>query len=131
MFQFLIEGDLMKIRKALLCCLGVTVLLIAALTRLAAPASAASLVEVTNFGNNPSALRMHVYVPDNVAPRPAIVVAVHYCTGTGPAFFNGSGHEFATLADRFGYIVIYPTATRSGGCFDVYTAQALRRNGGS
>jgi poly(hydroxyalkanoate) depolymerase family esterase len=66
-----------------------------------------------------------------VASRPAIVVAVHYCTGTGPAFFSGSGHEFATQADQFGFIVIYPTATRSGNCFDVYTQEALRRNGGS
>ncbi|PRY02445.1 extracellular catalytic domain type 1 short-chain-length polyhydroxyalkanoate depolymerase [Allonocardiopsis opalescens] len=97
----------------------------------ASPAPTATLTEVTNFGSNPSGLRMHVYVPDNVAPRPAVVVAVHYCTGSGPAFYNGSGREFATLADRYGYIVVYPSATRSGNCFDVYTQQALRRDGGS
>jgi dipeptidyl aminopeptidase/acylaminoacyl peptidase len=27
--------------------------------------------------------------------------------------------------------VIYPSATRSGGCFDVYSQEALRRNRGS
>lgn len=122
----------MKLSSAVLGCLGIVTLLVVALVRLAAPpASAASLVEVTNFGANPSNLRMHLYVPDNVAPRPAVVVAVHYCTGSGPAFFNGSGREFATLADQLGYIVIYPSATRSGNCFDVYTQQALRRDGGS
>src|SRR5690348_4694947 len=92
--------------------------LLAALVILAAgllplrPAQAASLVEVTGFGSNPTNLRMHLYVPDNVAPRPAILVAVHYCTGTGPAFYSGT--EFASLADRYGFIVIYPSATRSG-----------------
>jgi len=28
---------------------------------------------------------MHLYVPDRVQPRPPILVAVHYCTGSGPA----------------------------------------------
>lgn len=120
----------MKIRKAVLGCLGTVALLIgAALTALAPPASAASLVEVTSFGANPSGLRMHLYVPDRVAARPAILVAVHYCTGSGPTFFSGT--EFAGLADQFGFIVIYPSATRSGNCFDVYTQEALHRNGGS
>ncbi|MCP2167234.1 extracellular catalytic domain type 1 short-chain-length polyhydroxyalkanoate depolymerase [Goodfellowiella coeruleoviolacea] len=92
-------------------------------------ASAATLTEVTNFGNNPSGLRMHLYVPNTVAARPAVVVAVHYCTGSGPAFYSGT--EFARLADQYGFIVIYPSATRSGSCFDVSSAQALRHNGGS
>ncbi|MDG4828722.1 PHB depolymerase family esterase [Solwaraspora sp. WMMD1047] len=93
------------------------------------PASAATLTEVTGFGTNPSNLRMHLYVPDNVAPRPAVVLAIHYCTGSGPAFYSGT--EFASLADRHGFIVIYPSATRSGSCFDVSSPQALRRDGGS
>jgi len=118
-----------KFRRKLSSWLGVVALVLAALVRLEAPASAASLVEVTNFGANPSNLRMHLYVPDNVAPRPAVLVAVHYCTGSGPAFHSGT--EFARLADQYGYIVIYPSATRSGQCFDVYTQEALRRDGGS
>ncbi|HEY8532793.1 MAG TPA: PHB depolymerase family esterase [Micromonospora sp.] len=92
-------------------------------------ASAATLTEVTNFGPNPGNLRMHLYVPDRVAPRPAVVVAIHYCTGSGPAFYSGT--QFASLADRYGFIVIYPSATREGQCFDVYSPQALRRDGGS
>lgn len=92
-------------------------------------ASAASLREVTNFGTNPSNLRMHLYVPDALPNNAPILVANHYCTGTGPALFSGT--QFASLADRYGYIVIYPSATRSGQCFDVSSAQALRRGGGS
>jgi len=90
---------------------------------------AASLVEVTNFGTNPTHLRMFEYVPNNVAARPAILVAVHQCTGSGPGFFSGT--EFASLADRFGFIVVYPSSTRSGSCFDVSTAGALTHNGNS
>ncbi|MGB3442103.1 MAG: PHB depolymerase family esterase [Actinophytocola sp.] len=109
--------------------LGVALLLATALLGAPAPASAATLVEVTGFGTNPSNLRMHLYVPDNIGTRPAVVVAVHYCTGSGPAFHSGT--EFARLADQHKFIVIYPSATRSGQCFDVYTQEALRRDGGS
>ncbi|RLK25335.1 poly(hydroxyalkanoate) depolymerase family esterase [Micromonospora sp. M71_S20] len=106
----------------------------AALTALAAvalapPASAATLTEVTNFGPNPSNLRMYLYVPDSVAPRPGLLVAVHYCTGTGPAMYSNT--QYAALADRYGYIVVYPSVTRSSQCFDVSSPQALRRDGGS
>ncbi|MFI7515645.1 PHB depolymerase family esterase [Micromonospora echinofusca] len=96
---------------------------------LAPPASAATLTEVTNFGPNPSNLRMYLYVPDAVAPRPGLLVAVHYCTGTGPAMYSGT--QYAALADRYGYIVVYPSVTRSSQCFDVSSPQALRRDGGS
>ncbi|HEX4813723.1 MAG TPA: PHB depolymerase family esterase [Nonomuraea sp.] len=95
----------------------------------APPAASAQLTEVTNFGTNPTNLRMHLYVPDGVASRPALLVAVHYCTGSGPAFYSGT--EFASLADRHKFIVIYPSATRSGSCFDVSSPQALRHDGGS
>ncbi|MEU7994782.1 PHB depolymerase family esterase [Micromonospora sp. NPDC049060] len=106
----------------------------ATLTALAAvavapPASAATLTEVTSFGPNPSNLRMYLYVPDSVAPRPGLLVAVHYCTGTGPAMYSNT--QYAALADRYGYIVVYPSVTRSSQCFDVSSPQALRRDGGS
>ncbi|WP_033340581.1 extracellular catalytic domain type 1 short-chain-length polyhydroxyalkanoate depolymerase [Catenuloplanes japonicus] len=109
--------------------LSVALVAVLAALGLAAPASAAALTEVTSFGTNPSNLRMYLYVPDNLAARPGLLVAVHYCTGTGPAFFSGS--QFDELADRYGYIVIYPSVTRSSACFDVASPQALVRDGGS
>jgi acetylxylan esterase len=93
------------------------------------PAKAASLVQVTNFGNNPSNNKMYIYVPNNVRPNPPILMALHQCTGTGPGFFSSTA--FASLADQFGFIVIYPDANRSGQCWDVSSTQALTRNGGS
>ncbi|MFD1048380.1 alpha/beta hydrolase family esterase, partial [Kibdelosporangium lantanae] len=95
----------------------------------APPASAASLTQVTDFGTNPSNLQMYEYVPNTVAARPAVLVAVHYCGGSGPAFYSGT--EYARMADRYGFVVIYPSVTRSSKCFDVSSPQALRHDGGS
>ncbi|MPY64662.1 PHB depolymerase family esterase [Streptomyces spongiae] len=92
-------------------------------------APTASLTEVTNFGTNPSNLQMYLYVPDTVTENPAVLVAVHWCTGSGPVFYQNT--EFASLADRYGFIVIYPSVTRSSKCFDVSSPQALKRGGGS
>ncbi|GHO99637.1 hypothetical protein KSF_096850 [Reticulibacter mediterranei] len=94
-----------------------------------ARAASASLVQVTNFGTNPTGLQMWLYVPTSVKPHSPILLALHYCTGTGPAFFSGT--EFANLADQYGFIVIFPSVTRSGQCWDVYSNQGLARNGGS
>jgi poly(hydroxyalkanoate) depolymerase family esterase len=92
-------------------------------------AQAASLQQVTGFGTNPSNLQMYVYRPDGLPAHPALVVAVHYCTGSGPAFYSGT--QFASLADRYKYIVIYPSSTNADKCFDVSSPAALKRNGGS
>ncbi|MGW1717399.1 extracellular catalytic domain type 1 short-chain-length polyhydroxyalkanoate depolymerase [Streptomyces sp. NPDC002156] len=105
-----------------------------ATARTAAPAAdpveaAATLTEVTNFGTNPSNLQMYVYVPDTVTTRPAVLVAVHWCTGSGPVFYSNT--EYASLADRYGFIVIYPSVTRASKCFDVSSPQALTRGDGS
>ncbi|MFG1649419.1 PHB depolymerase family esterase [Micromonospora sp. NPDC049275] len=105
------------------------VTLAAAALAFATPASAATLTQVTGFGTNPTNLQMHLYVPDRVASRPAILLALHYCTGSGPAFHSGT--QYASLADRYGFIVIYPSVTRSSKCWDVASPQALRRGGGS
>ncbi|MFY1695437.1 PHB depolymerase family esterase [Solwaraspora sp. WMMA2101] len=119
----------MRLMAKMLAVTAAAVTAAAAVLTFAAPASAATLTEVTNFGTNPSNLRMYLYVPDRVATRPAILVAMHYCTGTGPAYYSGT--QYASLADRYGYIVIYPSVTRSSQCFDVYSQQALTRGGGS
>ncbi|RRR83663.1 PHB depolymerase family esterase [Streptomyces sp. RP5T] len=92
-------------------------------------APTAALTEITGFGTNPSNLQMYLYVPGSVTAHPAVVVAVHYCTGSGPAMYNGT--EWARLADTYGFVVIYPSVTRSSKCFDVSSPQALKRGGGS
>ncbi|WP_194821441.1 PHB depolymerase family esterase [Micromonospora sp. S-DT3-3-22] len=120
----------MKSRLALLAAVLATALAtVTAVVTAPNPASAATLTQVTNFGTNPTNLQMHLYVPDRVAARPALLLALHYCTGSGPAVHSTFG--LSTLADRYGYIVIYPSVTRSSKCWDVSSPQALRRDGGS
>jgi poly(hydroxyalkanoate) depolymerase family esterase len=94
-----------------------------------AQALTSALVQVTNFGSNPSGLQMYAYVPTTAKANPPILLALHQCTGSGPGFFSGTA--FASLADQYGFIVIYPSVTRSGSCWDVSSSQALTRNGGS
>ena len=76
---------------------------------------------------------MYVYVPSTSATaHPAIVVALHGCGGTGPGFYSSS--EFASLADRYGFIVIFPSAEQQAGfgnCWDTWSAAAKVRGGGS
>jgi poly(hydroxyalkanoate) depolymerase family esterase len=125
------EVVMTRTRTALAALAGAVLLTTGGLA-LSPPASAASLVEVTNFGDNPGGMRMHVYAPDSRPASPAIVVAMHGCGGSGPGFYSGS--EFASLADRYGFVVIYPTATQQAGfgnCFDTWSDAAKRRGGGS
>jgi poly(hydroxyalkanoate) depolymerase family esterase len=93
------------------------------------PPPTSSLTEVHDFGPNPTGLLMHLYVPTAVKPHPAVLVVLHYCTGSGPAMFTGT--QFASLADRDGFIVIYPSAPRDGHCFDVSSPGALVHDGNS
>ena len=64
------------------------------------------LREIEAFGANPGSLRMLAYVPDHLPPAPALVVALHGCTQTAAAYDHGTG--WSTLADRHGFVVIYP-----------------------
>lgn len=91
--------------------------------------SAASLQQITSFGENSTNLEMHLYVPDNLPNSAPVVLAVHYCGGSGPVFFQHT--RFNNLADELGFIAVYPSVTRSSKCFDVYSPAALTRDGGS
>ncbi|KAL3423278.1 PHB depolymerase family esterase [Phlyctema vagabunda] len=97
---------------------------------LAATASvlAASLQQVTSFGSNPTGAQMYIYVPDKLASNPAIIVAIHYCSGTAQAYYSGT--QYARLAEQYGYIVIYPDAPASDGCWDVHSTETLTHNAG-
>lgn len=104
----------------------------AAASPAALPPPTSTLQQITNFGPNPTGLLMYTYVPKHVRPHPAVVVALHYCSGSGPAFFAGT--EFASLADKYGFVVIYPSVTPGRApydCFDVSTPGALTHYGDS
>ncbi|KAF7162613.1 hypothetical protein CNMCM5623_007838 [Aspergillus felis] len=89
---------------------------------------AGSLEHVTDFGSNPTNVGMYIYVPKNLAAKPGIVVAIHYCTGTAQAYYTGS--PYAKLAEQYGFIVIYPESPYEGKCWDVSSKATLTHNGG-
>ncbi|KAF2452273.1 acetylxylan esteras-like protein 1 precursor [Lineolata rhizophorae] len=90
--------------------------------------AAGSLQQVQNYGDNPAGVPMYIYVPRSLGDSPAIVVAIHYCTGTAQAYYNGS--PYAQLAEQYNFIAIYPSSPHSGTCWDVSSQQTLAHNGG-
>jgi poly(hydroxyalkanoate) depolymerase family esterase len=64
------------------------------------------LREVKDFGSNPGALRMFMYVPKRMASSPALVVALHGCTQNAASYDHGAG--WSTLASRHGFAVLLP-----------------------
>ena len=89
---------------------------------------AGTYTEITDFGDNPSNIKMFLYTPDNVAANPPVLVACHWCYGTAAAIYNGS--RYCSVADKNGYYVIFPNAASSDGCWDVASTAALTHNGG-
>ncbi|KAL6703573.1 hypothetical protein ACN47E_009518 [Coniothyrium glycines] len=87
-----------------------------------------SLSQVTSFGTAPTAAGFYIYVPNKLAASPGIVVAVHYCTGTAQAYYDGSPYK--TLSEQYGFIVIYPSSPHSGTCWDVSSKETLTHEGG-
>lgn len=76
------------------------------------------LQEVTAFGSNPGNLRMLVYRPKQAVAIPSLVVALHGCSQTAEEFDRGSG--WSSLADRLGFVVVYPQQQHSNNpknCF--------------
>ncbi|OLN91606.1 putative acetylxylan esterase A 2 [Colletotrichum chlorophyti] len=89
----------------------------------------ASFTEVTNYGSNPTGTRMWLYVPRNLAAKPAVVVGIHWCSGSAQAYYQGS--QWARYAETYGYIVIYPqTPYTRDNCWDVASKMTLTHGGG-
>lgn len=91
----------------------------------------AHLHEIVAFGSNPGNLRMLTYVPRKLTKAPALVVALHGCTQTAAVYDHGSG--WSTLADTYGFAVLFPEQQRSNNpnnCFNWFLPSDARRNHG-
>ncbi|EXM18267.1 hypothetical protein FOTG_13687 [Fusarium oxysporum f. sp. vasinfectum 25433] len=88
-----------------------------------------TFTEVTDYGDNPTGTRMWLYVPKTLAPKPAVVVGIHWCTGSAQAYYQGT--RWAFYAETYGYIVIYPqTPYTQDKCWDVASKMTLTHDGG-
>jgi len=88
----------------------------------------ASLVQVTSFGTNPTKINMYIYVPEKLATKPAVIVALHPCGGTGPQWYSGT--KLPSYADSNGFILIYPSTPNQSNCWDVQNPATLTHNQG-
>ncbi|KAI0172086.1 carbohydrate esterase family 1 protein [Hypoxylon sp. FL1284] len=93
-------------------------------------ADGASLQQVTeDFGPNPRNVGFYIYVPERLAARPAVLVNPHWCHGDARACHAGS--RYADLADRHGFVVIYPDSPNTADkCWDVSSRDTLTREAG-
>lgn len=83
------------------------------------------------FGRNHGELRALLHAPVNLRPGAPLVVVLHGCTQTADAYDRGSG--WSTLADRFGFAVLYPEQQRANNpnlCFNWFVPADTRRGGG-
>jgi len=99
----------------------------------AAPAYPASLQEVDQnvwwdgVTDLPSYVNMFLYVPDQLATHPPIVVGVHHCQGTGTSSYSEMS-SLVSLADQNGFIMIFPEATGQN-CWDAGSDRSLTHDG--
>ena len=97
-----------------------------------APAPRAGrLQELTAFGANPGSLRMFVYVPARLPRLAPLVVALHGCSQSAEEYDHGAG--WSSLADRFGFAVLYPQqqpANNPKNCFSWFLPGDITRDQG-
>lgn len=96
-----------------------------------AAVAATAFEEDPNFGSNPGNLRMFTYTPARLAADPALVVVLHGCGQTAADFNRGAG--WATLADRYGFLLLLPQQRRPNNvnrCFNWFRPADTARDQG-
>lgn len=92
---------------------------------------AAPLTPIDDFGHNPGALRGYLHIPHDLPAHAPLVVVLHGCTQTAASYDHGSG--WSTLADRFGFALLFPEQQRANNpnlCFNWFSPEDTRRGGG-
>ncbi|RXG93341.1 esterase [Bradyrhizobium zhanjiangense] len=93
--------------------------------------SSSPLQEVTNFGDNPGALRMLAFVPAQLQKPRALVVVLHGCGQTASGYDLGAG--WSTLAKHYGFALLMPEQQRINNgntCFNWFNPEDTARDSG-
>jgi acetylxylan esterase len=92
--------------------------------------AANALQQITNWsGPNPTNVGFYLYVPTKLQTPAPILVNPHACHGSAQTAFVGT--QLATLADTYGYIMIFPNSPNTADmCWDVSSNETLTHNGG-
>ena len=96
----------------------------------ALPTKAASLQLVANWGASgvPTNLSMYIYVPDNLAPNPPILVLLHYWGGGAAGVFaEAQNSGLVAAADQYGFMMVVP---QNPDCWEVSSTATLTHDGG-
>ena len=95
------------------------------------PGVRSPLVETTDFGSNPGALRMFSFVPGDYQQPPALVVVLHGCGQSAAGYDLGAG--WSTLAKHYGFVLLMPEqqpANNANGCFNWFNPEDTARDSG-
>lgn len=71
----------------------------------------------------------YIYIPDNVVENPPLVVVLHSCQSSGPAYFGNSLIPWRQGSEGKGYITVWPSSPHSN-CWDTSSPQSLSHDGG-
>jgi poly(hydroxyalkanoate) depolymerase family esterase len=80
---------------------------------------------------NPGQLSAWIYAPESAAPGAPLVVVLHGCTQNAAGYDESSG--WSRLADRHGFVLVYPEQRRSNNphlCFNWFSAADAARGKG-
>lgn len=92
----------------------------------ARPVKRASLTQISNFGDNPAGIKLWIYVPARVVSSPGIVFSLHGASGNAQQQFSST--PYATLAEQYGFIAVYPESPQ--GAWDATSAKSTVHDGG-
>jgi poly(hydroxyalkanoate) depolymerase family esterase len=82
-------------------------------------------------GENPGNLNARCYVPGGIEGPAPLVVVLHGCTQDAAVYDHGSG--WSTLADRHGFVLLFPEQKRANNpmlCFNWFSGSDNRRGMG-
>ena len=89
------------------------------------------LSDLSGIRDNPGNLRGRVYVPEGLSGPAPLVVVLHGCTQDAAVYDQGSG--WSTLADRHGFILLFPEQVRANNpmlCFNWFSGNDTQRGMG-
>ena len=89
------------------------------------------LSELEGVRDNPGNLRGRCYVPEGLEGSAPMVVVLHGCTQDAAVYDHGSG--WSTLADRHGFILLFPEQRRENNpllCFNWFSGNDTQRGMG-
>ena len=96
-----------------------------------AAAPADRLAELPPIRDNPGKLTARLYVPEGLEGPAPLVVVLHGCTQDAAVYDHGSG--WSALADRHGFILLFPEQSRANNpmlCFNWFSGNDSQRGMG-